>query len=185
MTAKKETKEKQKSSKHSAGQKVLPMKYGVKKKLAAKSKIKKELAVKSRAGKKLAMKSVTAEQKSIKSKRAPKKVAMKTKGFVKKNRSAARTVTKLAPDESQIRVTNAFLPAQIGGRSGGQSGDLQGLSAVEGADSESVEELLEEGNAFEAGVVMGVEDAGDADLEEVRTHQVPEDDVPGEYLDSD
>jgi hypothetical protein len=36
---------------------------------------------------------------------------------------------------------------------------LQGLSNVEGADSESVDELLEEGNAFEADVVMGVEDA--------------------------
>jgi len=30
----------------------------------------------------------------------------------------------------------------------------------EGADSESVDELLEEGNAFEADVVKGVEDAG-------------------------
>jgi hypothetical protein len=37
------------------------------------------------------------------------------------------------------------------------------LSNVAGADSESVDELLEEGNAFEAEVVKGVEDAGDAD----------------------
>ena len=57
------------------------------------------------------------------------------------------------------------------------------MSNVEGADSESVDELLEEGNAFEADVVMGVEDAGDAEGREVRTHEVPEDDVPGEYLD--
>jgi hypothetical protein len=53
------------------------------------------------------------------------------------------------------------------------------LSNVQGADSESVDELLEEGNAFEA----GVEDAEDADEREVRTHEVPQDDVPGEYLD--
>jgi hypothetical protein len=53
------------------------------------------------------------------------------------------------------------------------SGDLQGLSNVECADSESVDELLEEGNAFEAEVVMGVEDAEDADEVEVRTHEVP------------
>ena len=66
-------------------------------------------------------------------------------------------------------------------RSGGQSGDLQGLSNREGAASESVDELLEEGNAFEADVVKGVEDAGDEG--EVHTHEVPEDDVPGEYLD--
>jgi hypothetical protein len=63
------------------------------------------------------------------------------------------------------------------------SGDLQGLSNVECADSESVDELLEEGNAFEAEVVMGVEDAEDADEVETRTHEVPQDDVPAEYLD--
>jgi hypothetical protein len=68
-------------------------------------------------------------------------------------------------------------------RSGGRSGDSQQLSSKAGADSESVEELLEEGNAFEAEVVQGVEDA--ADEGEVVTHEVPEDDVPGEYLDKD
>lgn len=62
---------------------------------------------------------------------------------------------------------------------------MQGLSKVEAADSESVDELIEEGNAFEAGVVTGVEDAGEHDEEEVHTHEVPEDDVPGEYLDND
>jgi hypothetical protein len=70
-------------------------------------------------------------------------------------------------------------------RFGGQAGDLQGLSGVESADSESVDELLEEGNAFEADVVSGVERAGDLSEREVRTHEVPEDDVPGEYLDED
>jgi hypothetical protein len=59
---------------------------------------------------------------------------------------------------------------------------LQGLSNVRGADSESVDELLEQGNAFEAEVVKGVEDAEDADEKEVRTHEVLQDDVPGEYL---
>jgi len=68
---------------------------------------------------------------------------------------------------------------------GKRSGDLQGLSAVERADSESVDELLEEGNTFEAGAVMGVEAADDAEGGEVHTHEVPEDDVPGEYLDKD
>jgi len=61
----------------------------------------------------------------------------------------------------------------------------QGLSDVESADSESVGELLEEGNTFEAGVVRGVEQADDADEREVRTHEVLEDDVPEEYLDND
>jgi len=60
---------------------------------------------------------------------------------------------------------------------------LQGLSNVAGAASESVDELLEEGNAFEADIVKGVEDAGDEG--EVHTHEVPEDDVPEEYLDKE
>jgi hypothetical protein len=66
--------------------------------------------------------------------------------------------------------------------SGLQSGDLEGLSNIEGADSESVDELLEERNAFEAGVVYGVEDSREREGQEVRTREVPEDDVPLEYL---
>lgn len=66
-----------------------------------------------------------------------------------------------------------------------QTGDLQGLSGAEQADSESVEELAEEGNLFEAGAVAGVEEADSADEREVHTHEVPEDDVPEEYLDKD
>ena len=66
---------------------------------------------------------------------------------------------------------------------GGGSGDLQGLSQPATASSESVEELLEEGNALEAEAVQGVESALDADQGEVQTHEVPEDDVPEEYLD--
>jgi len=83
---------------------------------------------------------------------------------------------------SQPKELAAFLPVGPGSESAGQSGDLQGLSNVEGADSESVDELLEEGNSFEAEVIAGVEDAGDSE-KEVHTHEVPEDDVPGEYLD--
>jgi hypothetical protein len=43
----------------------------------------------------------------------------------------------------------------------GQSGDLQGISSMADADSESVEELLEDGQALEAQIVEGVEDAPD------------------------
>jgi hypothetical protein len=67
--------------------------------------------------------------------------------------------------------------------SGGQSGDIQGLSAVEDVDSESVSELIEEGQAFEAEIVDGVENAPDADKGAVRTREVPEDDVEPEYRD--
>jgi hypothetical protein len=59
------------------------------------------------------------------------------------------------------------------------------LSNVAEASSESVEELAEEGQAFEAEVIAGVEDAPDPDVAEVHTRQVPEDDVPAEYLDPD
>ena len=65
------------------------------------------------------------------------------------------------------------------------SGDLQGLRDSERADSESVSDLVEEGNAFEAGIVTGVEEAEDNPEQEVRPRQVPEDDVPEEYLDED
>ena len=73
----------------------------------------------------------------------------------------------------------------LGAEAGGQSGDTEGVSREELAASESVEELLEEGQAFEAGIVSGVENAPDADKGGVRTRQVPEDDVPQEYLDED
>ncbi len=75
-------------------------------------------------------------------------------------------------------------PTRPGPNSAGQSGDTQGLSDIAEANSESVVELVEEGQYFEAGIVAGVENAPDADVSEVRTHQVPEDDVPGEYLEN-
>jgi hypothetical protein len=73
----------------------------------------------------------------------------------------------------------------VGPGSGGQSGDTQGLSDVAEAGTESVEELVEEGQSFEAEVIGGVEDAADPDVAEVHTKQVPEDDVPAEYLERD
>jgi len=69
--------------------------------------------------------------------------------------------------------------------SAGQSGDTQQISNIADADSESVEELQEEGNYFEAGVIDGVENVKDADVAEVTTREVPEDDVPEEYRDDD
>ena len=108
-------------------------------------------------------------------KKAAPKVAKKTKAPVKKETRKQR----------ERLVPQAFPPEGLGSRSGDQSGDLQGLSRRPVADSESVEDLVEEGNAFEANAVIGVEDAGDAEGKEVRTHEVPEDDVPGEYLDQD
>jgi hypothetical protein len=61
---------------------------------------------------------------------------------------------------------------QTGPDSGGQSGDGQGLSPVADADTESVEELVDTGQAFEADVVSGVEDAADHPEQAVRTHEI-------------
>ena len=74
---------------------------------------------------------------------------------------------------------------ELGPNSAGQAGDTQQISDAADADSESVEELLEEGNVFEAGIVQGVENAKDPDVSEVTTREVPEDDVPEEYLNDD
>jgi len=157
------TKKKQTKSRRTAGNKMTPLKKRAKKKLAMKRKTpKKELAKKA----------------------AQKKATVKTKAVSKKTIGAktATALRKQVREKSQSVDTVAFSPEGSAVRSG-QSGDLQGLSNVQGADSESVAELLEEGNAFEADVVTGVEDAGGADEREVRTHEVSEDDVPEEYLD--
>ncbi len=70
---------------------------------------------------------------------------------------------------------------ELGPDSAGQSGAIEQMHNEAEADSESVEELAEEGNAYEADVVEGVEDAEDPDVSEVTTREVPEDDVPVEY----
>jgi hypothetical protein len=111
-----------------------------------------------------------------KQKARPKKAAPKTKAAKKGRRARGKS-------QNVARVT--FEPKGLGANSGGQSGDLQGLSDSASADSESVDELLEEGNAFEAEIVGGVQNVPDADRGEIRTREVPEDDVPDEYLDKD
>jgi hypothetical protein len=73
----------------------------------------------------------------------------------------------------------------LGPNSGGQSSDNQGLSDAEDEDSESVDELVEEGQYMEAGVISGIENAPPADVAEVTTRQFRVDDVPQEYLDED
>ncbi len=72
--------------------------------------------------------------------------------------------------------------------SAGQSGDVEGLSDEAEATSESVEELVESGQYYEAEVVEGIEDAPNADEAEVTTHErpatenenIPEEEMPGE-----
>ena len=161
MTVKK--KKKQTKSKRTAGNKMTPMKKSAKKKLARKRETpKKQLA------KKAAQRRPTVKTKAV----GKKTIGVKT----------ATALKRQVREKSQSVDTVAFSPEGSGARSR-QSGDLQGLSNVHGADSESVDELLEEGNALEAEVVTGVEEAEGADQREVRTHEVLQDDVAEEYLD--
>jgi hypothetical protein len=60
---------------------------------------------------------------------------------------------------------------QVGPDSGGQSGDTQGLSEIADAADESVEELADTGQAYEAEVIEGVEDAADHPEKPVHTHE--------------
>ena len=54
---------------------------------------------------------------------------------------------------------------------GGQSGDTQGLAPNAEADAESVEELVESGQGYEAEVVAGVEDSADHPEEPLRPRE--------------
>jgi hypothetical protein len=60
----------------------------------------------------------------------------------------------------------------LGPGSAGQSGDTQGLSDIEEADSESVVELLQEGQYLEAETIAGIENAGDSGEKELRPKEV-------------
>jgi hypothetical protein len=59
---------------------------------------------------------------------------------------------------------------QVGPDSAGQSGDAEGLSSIADAADESVEELADTEQAFEAEVISGVEDAADHPERPVHTH---------------
>jgi hypothetical protein len=144
------------------------------------------MAPKKKTSKKSAKAKRTARKKAtpMKAVKRPKKLAKK-KPAPKKLQKKKASRKKRSQKKSERSGSVAFLRDDSGSRSGIQSGDLQGLSNREAADSESVDELLEEGNAFEADVVAGVEKADASDEKEVRTHEVPEDDVPSEYLDKD
>jgi hypothetical protein len=93
------------------------------------------------------------------------------------------TLSAFARDHNALNGTWTLVPATSDFAR--QSGDTQGLSGVAEAGSESVEELVEEGQSFEAEVISGMEDAPDPDVTEVHTKEVPEDDVPSQYLGRD
>jgi hypothetical protein len=146
--------------------------------------------------------------KQKKPRRRAKKVTAKAKAHSRRSVQASRkkaapkrtrarkAARKPAPRRRPVREAQALLGSQSvetlqlkrrawEAAAGAGGGDFGGVSVVEGAASESAEELLKEGQTFEAGIVSGVENAPDADQGEVRTHEVPQDDVPEEYDDKD
>jgi len=127
-------------------------------------------------------------RKSSKRKKAKTKPLARTKAS-KKKKVAAKPKPKPARRKQRGRPEAGELVSYgrrgLGARSGGQSGDTQGIAAAPDVDSESVEELLEEGQSYEAEVVSGVENAPDPDQSEVRTREVNQDDVPEEYREKD
>ena len=129
--------------------------------------------------------------KKVKKKARPRKAKTRVKKLKPTVKLAMKKAAKKKPAKPRARgkANSAELAGYqrkgLGAFTGGQSGDIQGISGRAGIDSESVTELLEEGQTFEAEAVAGVENAADPDVSEVVTHQFPEDDVPEEYQNPD
>jgi hypothetical protein len=134
--------------------------------------------------------------KQKKAKRGAKKITAKAKLRRKKAAPKRKAAHKPAARRRSVRETQAVMGSQSvatvplkrrarTAAAGTGGGDFGGASVVEGVDSESADELLEEGQTFEAGIVSGVENAPDPDQGEVRTREVSQDDVPEEYDDKD
>jgi hypothetical protein len=171
---------------HMAKKKVAPKKKSGGKKKAS-------VAVKKPAPKKIVKKAGAAKS-APKKKVAAKKVVRVAAGAKKSTARKVRGITAevASPMRSSLNDGGSDFGVEprrqrrgLGSEAAGQSGDTEGISGEAEADSESVEELLEDGQSFEAEVVSGVESAGNADDGGVRTHEVPEDDVPEEYENQD
>ena len=129
---------------------------------------------------KLGTKEVTAKAKLSAKKKTPKRKAARKPASPRRPARQPEIVFGSRSVETVALERGARAAA-----AGAGGGDFGGASMVESVDSESADELLEEGQAFEAGIVSGVENAPDPDQGEVRTREVPQDDVPEEYEDKD
>ncbi len=101
---------------------------------------------------------------------------------------AAERDDEVGESEEEATAESDVAPSE----KGGQAGDEEGLPDVPEAASESVEELVDEGQAFEAEVVDGVENAPAADEAELTIHdrpvsegeETPDEEEPGEQKSS-
>lgn len=139
------------------------------------------MAKKKTSKKKTKTKKTKPTKKTEKRKAAMRKVA-KRKQYRARGRAEVASITSgneastLDPKGQLFVETDE--EASPGVHKGDMSGDLQGLSTTELYDSESVSELIEEGQDLEAELIEGVEEAPDADQGDVKVHEAPQKDVP-------
>ncbi|HEV2616464.1 MAG TPA: hypothetical protein VGU63_07635 [Candidatus Acidoferrales bacterium] len=113
---------------------------------------------------------------AVKKSKARKSPASSPRKAARKNKKAR--IERLSRGVRSVGNAIAVMSVGPGAGTAGQSGDIEGLSNVESADSESVEELVEEGQDYEAGIIDGIQNTPDADQGEIKTREVPQDDVP-------
>jgi len=106
------------------------------------------MAKKKKAAKKRTKRATGRTSKTMKKKATAAKKKKAVKKSAKRKAPAKKRAARRAP-AAQVTWGTKKPPLS----SGAQAGDLQGVSTRAGADSESVDELIEEGNAVEADVV--------------------------------
>ena len=122
---------------------------------------------------------------------APEEIAAEGEEAVAGQADSADEAAFAEAEEAGLSEEEAMLAASGEGEVPAEevdSGDVEGLPTEPEASSESVEELVDEGQYFEAEVVDGVENAPPADVAEVTTHErpevegesVPDEELPGE-----
>lgn len=113
-----------------------------------------------------------------KAKTSPKKAPAR-KGRTKRTIARKRTRRerpKLPRRKSPVFETQEVERRGLGPASGGQSGDTEALPDSADVDSESVEELTEEGQDFEAEVIRGMEEAPEPDQGELDFEDLSDED---------
>lgn len=119
-----------------------------------------------------------AKKTANKRKPSPAKKLARKKAPIRRKPKMAATAKRSSP-LGRGRAAEFALgrPSRLDRKSSVRSGDSEGLPTAPRVDSESVEELADEGQAFEADVIDAVESAPDPDEGEIHTREVPEDDA--------
>lgn len=124
----------------------------------------------------MAPKKKTASKKKSKKRNSAKRV-QKAKVRKPLNKKSNKLTRRSPRSSTSLPNEAAPMSKGPGSRAAGQSGDIEGLSDSESVDSESVAELVEEGQDFEAELVGAVENAPEPDEGELDA-EIPKDDDP-------